>query len=49
MSKNDQKAEGLLENSDEKDIGRFDRKTGLKFEARFESGNLRKVIQVSMY
>jgi len=35
-----------LTNTDEKDSNRFDRRGGLRFESRFESGNLRKVIQV---
>ena len=36
-----------LANSDEQDVGKLDPKIDhLQFESRFESGNLRKVIQV---
>ncbi|VDM21447.1 unnamed protein product [Hydatigera taeniaeformis] len=38
---------GVLSNSDELLVGKFDADVGhLQFESRFESGNLRKVIQV---
>lgn len=35
-----------LKNSDEKQVGKYNKNLGLQFESRFESGNLRKVIQV---
>jgi hypothetical protein len=38
----------VLRNTDEADIGQYNRKMGLQFESRFESGNLRKAIQVKM-
>lgn len=37
----------VLRNKDEKDVGHYNKKVGLEFESRFESGNLRKVIQVT--
>ncbi|XP_035702835.1 cytosolic carboxypeptidase 1 isoform X2 [Folsomia candida] len=35
-----------LRNRDEKEIGNYNKRLGLEFESRFESGNLRKAIQV---